>query len=32
MAMGRPDCWSRLIEFWKFRALEGVTRMVDLAP
>ena len=32
MAMGRPDCWSCEIELWKWRALEGVARMVDLAP
>lgn len=30
--MGRPDCWSRVIEFLKCGAFEGVARIVDVTP
>ena len=32
MVMGMPECWSRVIDFWNWSALEGVVMMVDAAP
>lgn len=32
MVMGRLDCWSRVMEFWKWRMVEGVASIVDVAP